>query len=242
MGEVLEGLKAGGVEDNTLVICTTDHGLAFPNMKCTLSDGGTGVMLMMRLPGLTAPGTVTDALVSQIDLLPTICDLARIDPPGWLQGQSLLPLIRGEHPSVREQLFAEVNYHCAYDPMRAIRTERWKYIRRYADYGCPMLSNIDDSPSKGLLMRYGFAERVLAAEELYDLVYDPIETCNRANDPASAGVLSDMRGRLDRWMQSTADPLVYGPIPLPDGAVVGEPTDVSPDDIWTRIEKRPGLA
>jgi arylsulfatase A-like enzyme len=131
VGAVLDALDAAGLAENTLVICTTDHGIAFPKMKCNLTEHGIGVMLIMRGPGGFTGGRVIDALVSQIDLFPTVCDLLSIDPPGWLQGKSLLPLIQGKTEQIRDEVFAEVTYHVAYEPQRAVRTQRWKYIRRF---------------------------------------------------------------------------------------------------------------
>ncbi len=130
MGAVLDALDTQGLSENTLVICTTDHGIAFPRMKGNLTDHGIGVMLIMRGPGGFTGGKVYDALVSHIDIFPTICDLLQIDHPSWLQGTSLLPLPREEVEQLHDAIFAEVTYHAAYEPMRAVRTPRWKYIRR----------------------------------------------------------------------------------------------------------------
>src|SRR5437588_3251349 len=127
MGAVLDELDAAGLADNTLVICTTDHGLAFPGMKSTLTDHGIGVMLMMRGPGGFTGGKVYDAMVSHIDLFPTVCDLLEIERPSWLQGKSLMPLIRNKVSQVNDVIFAEATYHAAYEPQRAVRTHRWKY-------------------------------------------------------------------------------------------------------------------
>ena len=91
-------------------------------------------------------------------------------------------------------------------------------------------------------MDHGLARRLSAPEELYDLVYDPHETCNRVGDAALSEVLDDMRSRLEEWMQTTDDPLLDGPIPLPDGAVCNDPDDVSPADIWQYTERREGFA
>src|SRR6266849_3914765 len=96
IGAVLEALDANGLAENTLVICTTDHGIAFPRMKCNLTDHGIGVSLIMRGPGGFTGGQVYDALISHIDIFPTLCDLLQIDPPAWLQGSSFMPLLRGE--------------------------------------------------------------------------------------------------------------------------------------------------
>ena len=78
VGAVLDALERYGHADNTLVICTTDHGIAFPGAKATMTDRGLGVLLIMRGPGGFAGGKVSDALVSHIDIYPTICDLIGI--------------------------------------------------------------------------------------------------------------------------------------------------------------------
>ena len=124
IGAVLNGLHRAGLSDSTLIICTTDHGLAFPNAKATLYDRGIGVMLLMRGPGGFVGGKVFDSLVSHLDIYPTICDVAGIEHPPWLQGVSLMPLVRGEAPAVRDEVFAEMTFHAAYQPLRALRTER----------------------------------------------------------------------------------------------------------------------
>ena len=76
VGRVLNALQSAGLAERTLVICTTDHGLAFPGAKGTLFDRGTGVMFVLRGPGRFSGGRVFDQLVSQIDLYPTLCELA----------------------------------------------------------------------------------------------------------------------------------------------------------------------
>jgi arylsulfatase A-like enzyme len=228
MGAVLEALEANGLADNTLVICTTDHGIAFPRMKGYLTDHGIGVMLIMRGPGGFRGGDVCDELVSQIDLFPTICDLLTIDAPRWLQGTSLLPLIRDEVEQIHEAIFAEVTYHAAYEPMRAVRTPRWKYIRRFDHHLGPVLPNCDDSPSKDVLLRYGWRERLRPLEQLYDLIFDPNEANNLANDLSVAVVLEEMRTRLDDWMRETNDPLLHGPVSPPPGAELNDPEQLSP--------------
>jgi arylsulfatase A-like enzyme len=235
MGRVLDALDQSGLAENTLVICTTDHGIAFPRMKCHLTDSGIGVMLLMRGPGGFEGGHACDALVSHVDIFPTVCDLLRIERPAWLQGVSMLPLVRGEREEVREEVFAEVNYHAAYEPMRAVRTRRWKYIRRYDDRRSPVLPNCDDSPSKDVWLANGWQNLAPEREALYDLVFDPNETCNLAGAPRAAEALADMRGRLERWMYKTDDPLLRGPIPAPEGAQVNDPDGMSPREPMTVV-------
>jgi N-sulfoglucosamine sulfohydrolase len=229
IGAVLHALHDFGLVENTIVICTTDHGIAFPGAKATLFDRGTGVMMIVRGPGFS-PGKVIDAPVSHLDVYPTLCDVSGAEHPSWLQGKSLLPLVRGEVESLHEAIFTETTYHAAYQPHRAIRTERWKYIRRFDEYPHPVLANCDDSDTKDLLVAAGWGEQEVAEEQLYDLVLDPQEGNNVAHDPARAEVVADLRERLEAWMQETEDPLLDGPIAPPEGAIVNEQWQVSPDD------------
>ncbi len=230
VGVVLEALDVCGLRNNTLVILTTDHGLAFPGAKGTLFDRGIGVMFMMRGPGGFTGGQVFDALVSHIDIFPTLCDLLKIGSPRWLQGQSFLPLIRNQTAEIRDAIFAELTYHVAYDPQRAVRTQRWKYIRRFGDHPGPVLPNCDDSLSKSLLLHYGWQDRPIAAGQLYDLIFDPNEMCNLANDPAYSTTLQEMQQRLAAWMIETDDPLLQGPVPAPADARLNDPNQLSAGD------------
>ncbi len=207
IGSVLHALHDLNLADDTLVICTTDHGVAFPNAKATLFDRGIGVMMLMRGPGGFTGGKVVDAMVTHLDVYPTICELAGLrTPPSWLQGRSLMPLVRGETEQLHDAVFAETTFHAAYQPHRCVRTERWKYIRRFDDYPHPILANCDDSDSKNLWVENGWGEQVIPSEQLYDLLFDPNEGNNLAGDPPRGVVLAEMRERLDTWMRETAGP------------------------------------
>ena len=220
--------QIGGLADDTIVILTTDHGLAFPGAKATLTDRGLGVMLIVRGPGGFHGGKVSEALVSQIDLFPTLCELTGIPRPDWLQGRSLLPLVRRETDEVNDAIFAELTFHAAYEPQRAIRTQRHKYIRRFGDRLTPVLPNVDDGPTKELLIASGWADRPLPREELHDLLFDPAEAANMADDPAYSEVRAELAGRLEAWMRETADPLLEGDVEPPPGAEVTDPDQLSP--------------
>jgi arylsulfatase A-like enzyme len=112
----------------------------------------------MRGPGGFHGGRVSDALVSQVDRFPIICELAGIPRPEWVRGQSLLGLVRRQTDEVNDAVFAEITFHAAYEPQRAVRTRRYKYIRRFDNgHAGPVLANIDDSPSKDLLVAHGLA-------------------------------------------------------------------------------------
>jgi len=230
VGAVLNTLNETGLDRNTLLICTTDHGLAFPTAKASLLDRGIGVMLIMRGADFVA-GHARDELVSHIDVFPTICEVAGIDPPSWLQGRSLVGLINDtEAPGTRGEIFSELTYHCAYEPQRAIRTQRFKYIRRFDDYPFPVLSNCDDSPSKDAYLARGWAERPVAREALHDLFFNPGEGRNVIDDPSYGDVAAELRTRLERWMIDTDDPLLDGPIQAPIGARINLQTQRSADD------------
>jgi len=231
MGRVFDAVDAAGLVDNTLIIATTDHGIAFPAMKCNLTDHGMGVMLILRGPasmGLTG-GKVVDGMVSQIDLFPTICELVDIDPPARLEGKSIMPLVRGEAQQVNEEVFGEVTHHAAYEPKRAVRTTRWKYIRRFDDYPRALMTNCDNSVSKRLWFDHGWLEQPVPREYLFDLVFDPNEACNLAESPAHAQVLEEMRGRLAAWQQRTDDPILKGPLDKLPGLRVTPQDAYSPD-------------
>jgi N-sulfoglucosamine sulfohydrolase len=227
VGSVLEALDAQGLADNTLIVFTTDHGLAFPGSKATLFDRGLGVMLILRGPGGFAGGKVLDGLVSHIDVYPTLCEIAGIERPSFLQGTSLLPLVRGETSAIHDEIFAEMTWHAAYEPQRAIRTERWKYIRRFGSRTTPVLANCDDSPSKDLLISLGWAEQAVAFEQLYDLAFDPNEASNLATDPRHENTRRELSERLSSWMVETSDPLLHGDPTPPPGAEINDPDQIS---------------
>src|SRR5215216_2709182 len=228
VGAVLNALDEHDLADDTLVILTTDHGLAFPGAKGTLYDRGIGVLLIMRGPGGAHGGRVSNALVSHVDIFPTLCELAGWDCPTRLQGRSLLPVMRREVEDVNDAIFAELTFHAAYEPIRAVRTDRWKYIRRFGDRLMPVLPNVDDSPTKDLLIAEGWAGVDLPREALHDLRFDPVEAHNLIDAPHFTEVAEALRERLEDWMRATGDPLLDGPVPAPEGAELNTPDQVSP--------------
>lgn len=235
VGRVLEALERNGLANNTLVISTTDHGLAFPGMKCNLEDFGWGVSLIVRGPGGFTGGRVNDSLVSHVDVFPTLCEVLDVPRPAWLTGRSLLPLIRDEKKEINDAVFAEVTYHAAYEPKRAIRTKRWKYIRRYGDRTTQVLPNCDDGPSKSLWLEHGWKNIQLPRESLFDLVFDPTERNNLAAGGAAREPLEELRTQLDTWMRATGDPLLNGPVPAPHGSKVNAADGVSPKETPVEI-------
>ena len=218
VGMVLDALEEAGLADNTLVISTTDHGIAFPDMKCDLRDTGTGVSFIMRGPGVFSRPGVCEALLSQVDVFPTLCDYLGIPKPAWLTGKSFLPILEGKQPETNDAVFSELTYHAAYEPKRSVRTARYKYIHRFDGRTREVLPNCDDGPSKAYWMRQGWkTQAAVQEEELFDLVFDPNERTNLASDPTHAEVLREMRKRLHEHMSAAQDPLLAGPVPLAPG-------------------------
>lgn len=217
VGVVMEALKAAGKEEETIVFFTTDHGLALPHMKCSLYDTGIGVSLIMKFPDNKNASKSIDSLVSQIDIFPTLCDLIDVAPPDWLQGVSMMPLFEDSENVIRTELFAEVTYHVSYEPMRCIRTERYKYIRRFDDHNGNgvVLSNIDGGIGKDFLLANGLLDIKLEKEMLFDLYFDPTERHNVIAQPDYQEIDKKLSDQLEKWMVDTADPLLHGKYPKP---------------------------
>ncbi|MGB4609659.1 MAG: sulfatase [Saccharofermentanales bacterium] len=226
-GIVLDALKESGLEDETVIVLTTDHGIPFPRHKCHLYDTGTGVALIIRHPGSKTNGKALDSLVSNIDVFPTLCDLCGIPKPEWLQGVSLAELLSGEKEEVREEVFGEINYHASYEPVRSIRTQRYKLIRRFDYHNKIVPSNTDNGISKKFVMEAGWLDKKPnEREQLFDLYLDPMETTNLVNDPQYQEIYCDLSERLVNWMEETDDPLleVLYRIPRPEHAEINKLT------------------
>jgi arylsulfatase A-like enzyme len=238
LGELLATLADEGLAENTLVVCTTDHGIEFPTMKCNLTDHGTGVFLVMRGPHGFSGGKVVDSLVSHVDLFPTLCELAGAELPSGVHGHSLLPLVTGQRATIRDAVYSESSYHCQYEPQRTVRTERYRYIRRYTAKETPYIANCDPGPTKELWIERGWPALHIDSEQLYDCFFDPVEMRNLAADPGMADVLQEMRARLDAWMTETDDPLhLTGTIadpPSHEPIKVGRLSDTDPKAHWSR--------
>jgi hypothetical protein len=98
-----------------------------------------------------------------------------------------------------------------------------------------VLPNCDDGPSKDVWLEAGWSGRIVPPEELYDLVFDPNETRNLAEDARLSTVKQEMRAQLDRWMETTQDPLLKGPVPAPHGAEINDPDGVSPQEATIKV-------
>ena len=129
VGEVLAELDRQGVAGDTLVLFLSDNGRPFPRCKTTLYDSGIRTPFLVRWPGHVRPGSRCGSLVSTIDIAPTVLRLAGIEPGPTFQGKDLSPLLKDPTAKVRDFVFAERNWHDYAAHGRAVRSERFKYIR-----------------------------------------------------------------------------------------------------------------
>jgi len=218
VGLVLDELEAQGADENTLVIFLSDNGRPFPRDKTTLYDSGIKTPLIVRWPARIAPASVCERLVSTVDLAKTILGIAKIEKPGiTFGGVDLSPLFADPAKPIREYVFAEKNWHDFEDHARAVRNERYKYIRNhFTDLPLTPPADAVRSPTYAELLRLRekgglnaaqarVFEAPRPAEELYDLRLDPHELTNLAGDERYAPVLKAMRAALADWAEKTED-------------------------------------
>lgn len=215
IGRILRSLDNSAHADNTMVIFTTDHGAAFPRAKSTLYDSGVGVALIVRPPrSWNQPPGRRSALTSHLDVAPTLVEVAGGEPPDNLEGESFLDTLRDPTRSrPTRELFLEKSHHDRYDPIRAIRTDRAKYIRNYEPGPqVPLALDLEESPT-----RRGMDEQLppKPAEELYLLRDDPSELHNLAPVPAFEQLRAELASRLDHHLRRTGDPILDGTIDAP---------------------------
>ncbi|HEX5164146.1 MAG TPA: sulfatase [Thermomicrobiales bacterium] len=216
IGRLLEHLDQLGLAGNTLVIATTDHGIAMPRAKCTLYDPGIESALIMRLParGWTGGRTVS-AMTSNVDVFPTLIELAGLPPDERVQGRSLRHLLDGEATTFREHVFSELTYHDYYDPRRAVRSTTHKLIVNFSAAPSFMDPTQSWQPRSRPVVPANPAEAYHPPVELYDLRTDPNEWINLADDPAYATTRAELLVQLLTWMRDTSDPLLDGPVLSP---------------------------
>lgn len=227
-GRLMEALKRSGRYEDSIIVFTTDHGIAMPFCKCSLFDTGIGVSFVMRVPGSASQGGVTESLASHVDLFPTLCDLLGLEKPDWLEGRSFARTFENPAFEPRDEVFSEINFHTSYEPCRSVRTQRYKYIRYYDDHLLVNPSNTDNSPTKEFYAANGLTERTKDAEALYDLLYDPGERRNLIHDENMREVARDLRERLLAFQRETDDPLLRGPIEVRPGWKVNRPECFDP--------------
>lgn len=227
-GRVLETIEASGLNENTVVVFTTDHGIPFPRAKSTLYDAGIEVALVVRMPsGAGVPGSHHDGMVSHVDIVPTLLELAGAEVPRYVQGGSFAEVLRGPgRGTSRATVYAEKNWHgkLQYDPVRCVRTERYKYIHSFEERpAVPLPSDI----AGGAAAKAVDDDVVRDAVELYDLWSDPHELDNLAGTEEVADVEAELSADLLAWRRQTHDPLLLGPVEAPrtGGSSVGPHRD-----------------
>ncbi|MGD9497039.1 MAG: sulfatase [Armatimonadota bacterium] len=213
VGTMRAALQDSGLADNTVFIFTTDHGIAMPRAKGTCYDPGLHTVLIIRWPKHFAGGRVQHELLSNCDLLPTLLELAGAPVPPQVEGRSFLGLLDASDYEPRGHVFCEMTWHDQYNPMRGIRTPRYKYIRNFGRRPLVyMPADIYVAPA-GEEMKEDFYNQVRPEEELYDLQSDHLELHNLIDDPAYQDVAWQLRTRVYNWMVETNDPLLYGDYP-----------------------------
>jgi len=218
VGLVLDELDKEGLTDNTCVIFISDNGRPFPRDKCTLYDSGIRTPWLVRWPGVVAPGSETDSLVSTVDLGPTLLEAAGVrGKPTTFQGVSFLPVLKDPTRSVRQYIFAERHWHDFEAYGRAVRDGRYKYIRNYY-FDLPLTPPADAlrSPTFRAMQRLR-DQKMLAGskmicfqkprpyEELYDTRADPHELHNLIDDHRHLSELRRLRRVMDEWRADTRD-------------------------------------
>jgi len=208
VGEILARLDDLGLSDDTIVVFTTDHGLALPRAKCTLYDAGTGVALFVRVPDRPAwQGRRVNGLVSHVDVLPTLMELATEAAASGVSGTSLVPLVEQDAP-IREHAFGQLTYHTYFDPKRSVRSASAKLIVNFSNAPRAM------DPTQSWIHRSlpidlsGPTIGTSPVVEFYDLDRDPDELANLADAPDRDQQIAVLAAALLDWMREVEDPLL----------------------------------
>ena len=215
VGRVLRELEEDGLADDTLVVLWSDHGEGLPRSKRHVYDSGIRVPLIVRWPGKVAAGATCDELVSMLDLAPTVLRAASLPVPRHFHGRPLLD------PTAPARAFVHATqdrFDDYYDHVRAVRDQRYKYIRNFHPELPRFLYNhyLNTHPAEQELIRLArenrlpegaawFAARARPSEELYDCATDPHEMRNLAGDPEHESRLTTFRAELDRWQREVGD-------------------------------------
>ena len=225
VGQILEELEQDGLLESTVIFWYSDHGGPLPRQKRLLYDAGLQVPMIIRYPDRWRAGELDDQLISFVDFKSTALSLAGIEPPEYVDGRAFA----GEFQSSesREYIHAAADrFDRQYDTIRAVRDDRFKYLRNYhpeRGYYLP-LTYREQMPIMQELLRLrdqnGLTEaqsqwfrESKPAEELFDTLADPHELTNLALDPAYSDKLLELRAELDRWLSGFDD---KGMMPEPD--------------------------
>ena len=211
LGAILNKLQELGIEKNTLVLFAPDHGRQ--GKSSLFTQNGVGIPMIAWWPSHTPANSVCQALVQNVDWVPTVFDVADIEKPAGyrLDGQSLLPLLLGKNEATeRDHVYLEMGY------ARGVATKRWKYIA--VRYTQEQIQTIKRSSLKNLPRAMSYIGRLgigvrgadhpgfWDGDQLYDLQNDPQEMHNLSSDPTYAGELQTMRQLLTKQLRSHGRP------------------------------------
>jgi len=220
VGECLKLLEKHGVAENTLVVVVSEQGSSFPFGKWTCYDTGLQSACIVRWPGRITAGSVSDALIEYIDILPTFVDAAGGKLASALQGKSLLPVLSGEKSRHKDFVYGEMTTRgiingSPYFGIRSVRSEKFKYIVNFTPdatftNACTKSGAFKSWEQKADAGDADAAEKVRRyyhrpAEELYAISEDKYEWNNLASDPKFAEVKAELRGQLDAWKLAQGD-------------------------------------
>ena len=236
VGKVLGTLKEQGVADNTIVLFISDNGRPFPRDKTTLYDGGIRTPWLIRWPAKIKAGSVTDSLVSAVDIAPTFLSLAGLKAdtfPG--EGISFAATLTNPSETHRKFAFAEDHWHDYEDQARAVMTQQYKLIRNdYEDLAATPSADAGRALTWQSMLRLEKEGKLTAPQraclisprpkwELYDLQRDPGELHNIADDPAYRSVRTRLEAALTKWTEQTDDYLPTRRTPDEFDRLTGEP-------------------
>jgi arylsulfatase A-like enzyme len=218
-------MRRHGFEDDTLFIYTSDQGPEWPHCKWTVYDTGLLVPFIARWPGRIAPGSVCDALISLVDIVPTLVDLAGGRPAADLDGRSFKDVLLGSSGKFRDWIFAshtgdgQMNVF----PQRCARDQRYKYVLNIAPtntwtthftkvLGIPNSHRdiwetwVENARTDSASARLLDTIEHHPAEELYDTLTDSYELNNLADKPDMQAILDLLRRELRQWLTAQGDP------------------------------------
>ncbi|MFT7670674.1 MAG: N-sulfoglucosamine sulfohydrolase [Planctomycetota bacterium] len=221
LGAVLEALKASQLEDDTVVVFLSDNGMSFPFAKASCYLNSTRTPWIVRWPGRVTAGSVcSDEMISAIDLMPTLLEVAGIQDPGGMDGRSIIELLDGSSQADRDFVFTQFGQSASGDsfPTRCIQSRNHGYMFNPWSDGIRSFTRLETSASRTFLAltRASNKSRIQAdrlefllkrtPEELYDFDKDPGAMDNRIDDPALTSTLDSLREELESWMVRFNDP------------------------------------
>ncbi len=220
VGQILDLLEKHGLAENTMVVVTSEQGNSMPFAKWTLYDSGLQTALIVRWPGRVEPGSVTDAMVEYVDVVPTFVEAAGGMPAPVLDGKSLLPVLRGETDHHKDFVYGiqttRGTINCPeYFGIRSVRSDRYKLIVNLTPEvtftnACTQSPEFLSWVEKAKAGDADAAEKVRRYQhrppvELYDVRADPFEWDNLAEKPEHVETVTRLREKLDAWMESQGD-------------------------------------